>query len=127
MTPTNPPSMDRDAVLSTLRAQEFSAHGYCNTCAGWMVSPNGETRKAHTEDCSYVKAINAVAALYAQRDGLDKALRNVLATGLNGANNIRLALIAAGGKELGADDLARAEKSEEAVLEASAALARSTP
>lgn len=57
-------------------------------------------------------------------DELLTALKDVLSTGLNGGNNVRLAFIAAGGKELNDELLAKADASERAVEAARAAIAR---
>lgn len=53
-----------------------------------------------------------------EREELRRVLEEVLETGLNGGNNVRLAFVAAGGKPLGKDDLLRAERSEKATQEA---------
>jgi hypothetical protein len=57
------------------------------------------------------------------REALE-ALRDLLATGLNGGNNVRLAYIAAGGKALSDELLTKAEKSEAATQRARAILAK---
>ena len=48
------------------------------------------------------------------------ALKEVLATGINGGNNVRLAYVAASQKELSPEGLYKAELSEMAVLKAMA-------
>ena len=53
---------------------------------------------------------------------LVEALEELLRTGLNGGNNVRLAYIAAGRRELSDELLAKAEASEQAVQRARAAL-----
>ena len=51
-----------------------------------------------------------------------EALKEVLATGINGGNNVRLAYISASHKELSAESLRKAELSEMAVLKAMKAI-----
>lgn len=59
--------------------------------------------------------------LSAARTSLEEAegiIRDLLANGLNGANNVRLAFLSAGGKELSQDLLDQADRSEDAVKRA---------
>lgn len=56
-------------------------------------------------------------------DKLAEALENVLSTGLNGGDNVRLAYIAAGQHSLKDDALSEADASEAAVKQACQALA----
>ena len=62
-----------------------------------------------------VRAVNSF-------DALLSALKEVLRTGLNGGDNIRLAYIAAGQKALTPELHAKAEESERAVIKARAAI-----
>ena len=62
--------------------------------------------------------------LIAAAPDLLEALEEVLATGLNGGNNLRLAFMAASQQMLEAGALEDAEKSETAVLKARAAIAK---
>ena len=68
--------------------------------------------------------ILANARLIAAAPDLLAALKQVLATGFNGGNNVRLCLIAAGQKALSKEELDRAEFSEMAVQNARAAIAK---
>lgn len=63
------------------------------------------------------------AEMRRQRDELLTALKAVLASGLNGGNNVRLAFMAASRNVLSASALAQADDSERAVREAEAAIA----
>lgn len=58
------------------------------------------------------------------RAELLEALQGVLATGLNGGNNYRLAMMAASRQVLDAETLEKAEASEQAVQKAFAAIAK---
>jgi len=68
--------------------------------------------------------MEANARLIAAAPDLLEALEEVLNTGLNGANNMRLALMAASQQVLGDEDLQAAEASETAVEKARAAIAK---
>ena len=61
------------------------------------------------------KTQEEITAKDAEIAELVEALREVLRTGLNGGNNIRLSFIAASQKALSEEDLERAEQSEKAV------------
>lgn len=58
------------------------------------------------------KIASRIERLEAENAALRAALRNVLSTGLNGGNNVRLAFISASQKPLSNEDIERAEKSE---------------
>lgn len=79
---------------------------------------------AKHEDGQFAAAAqpSTVLALLDRIEELEAAVRDLLATGLNGGNNMRLAYIAAGGKELSDELLAKAEASEQAVNRARKAL-----
>lgn len=68
------------------------------------------------------EAADTITRLEADLVVLREALRDVLATGLNGGNNMRLAYIAAGQQALSDELLAKAEASEQAVRRAREAL-----
>lgn len=67
---------------------------------------------------------DADALLIAAAPDLLAALKAVLASGLNGGNNVRLAFIAASRNSLDAESLAQADASEAAVVSARAAIAK---
>ena len=52
-----------DKLAEALRAVQFGDRGYCSTCGGWMVGPNGCTKKSHTDDCPIRTALAEYAAL----------------------------------------------------------------
>jgi hypothetical protein len=95
--------------------KKYNDHEPHEDCSGNLVvaevSGNSDICKANAE-------------LIAAAPDLLEALRAVLGTGLNGGNNVRLALMAAKGGALDDDDLAEAEKSERAVDMARAAIAK---
>lgn len=74
--------------------------------------------------CATLQAENA--AQQTRIAELEDTLAEVLSTGLNGGNNVRLALIAASHQALDAEDLARAERSERAVTKAHQLLEKRT-
>lgn len=124
---TNPPtpSMDRNYARSILIQ---TLEGYREP----MLEEAGAVRDAAAIDLPSWVALDAISAVLALITSarsvggevveLREALRDVLATGLNGGNNLRLAYIAASQKELGEKELARAAASERAVNRARAAL-----
>ena len=63
-------------------------------------------------------------SLIAAAPDLLAALKDVLTTGYNGGNNIRLITVGISGKACKQEDLDRAEKSEAAVISARAAIAK---
>ena len=84
-----------------------------NACAGVPTSEleaNGATAGFWGRACARLKGKND--KLKAENAALRAALRNVLSTGLNGGNNVRLAFISASQKPLSDEDIERAEKSE---------------
>ncbi len=68
--------------------------------------------------------ILANARLIAAAPDLLTALKEVLATGFNGGNNVRLCMLAASQKELSPESIYKAHLSEMAVLAARAAIAK---
>lgn len=87
---------------------------------------DGAYLTVQADECE--QAASLIEALAAQpvggsAVGLREALEDVLRTGLNGGDNMRLAYLAAGGKALTDELVAKAEKSEQAVKRALAALA----
>lgn len=73
------------------------------------VHPDSERADAHRD-------------LFLAAPDLLDALTEVLATGLNGGNNVRLAFIAASQQVLSDEDMEKAEASERAVIKARAAI-----
>lgn len=71
----------------------------------------------HEENWANAHLIAAAPELY-------EALKDVLASGLNGGNNVRLAFMAASRDALDDKALAQAERSEQAVTKAYAAIAK---
>lgn len=71
------------------------------------------------EGCGRINGIYATAAA-----DLYSALEEVLNTGLNGGNDMRLAMLSAKRMELAPEELAQAEASEQAVKRARVALAK---
>lgn len=52
-----------DALVTALEAVEFRGHqGKCPMCAGWNMSPNGETPGKHTKDCLIREALAKASA-----------------------------------------------------------------
>jgi hypothetical protein len=59
-------SADKVDVLAVMDRLQFGyAHVRCPICAGFDCGPNGETDKAHTDDCPVPKARAIVAELIA--------------------------------------------------------------
>jgi Lar family restriction alleviation protein len=44
-------------LVEALKAAQWDCHGKCPVCAGFMVGPNGETRRAHTASCPVGSAL----------------------------------------------------------------------
>lgn len=59
-------SIPPEAVEALLRTHEFDAKGYCLSCSGWMVSPNGSTPRKHTKDCAFVALARTLPNLVAR-------------------------------------------------------------
>lgn len=80
-------------VLAVLDAAQFSAQGYCRTCAGWeVIKGQGECPRVHTPECGYVKARAAVAELIeaAEAVAFVQINRRSVANDLGKAKQLRL-------------------------------------
>lgn len=54
---------NHDALVRALEAIEWRGHqGKCPLCAGWDMSPSGETPGKHTKDCLIGLALAAVSS-----------------------------------------------------------------
>jgi len=52
-----------ETMVEALKAIEFRGHqGKCPLCAGWDMSPSGETPGKHTKDCLVGKALDLVGS-----------------------------------------------------------------
>lgn len=48
-------------LTEVLRTVQWDVRGKCTACAGWNMSPSGETVKAHTADCPVAAALQEPA------------------------------------------------------------------